>query len=148
MATLPEEWKQKRIGGGRKRSGGGGGGGWFNSQNRFGRKRPAGGGGGNSFQPSPPKKKPEDEKIVITADNPVSCLYEYAKKVKCSVLCGHLNNNCFQKKIPDPEFDCVAENLLETWMVGTKQMKKVEFCKPIPTCLSTTLFIRLPTPFS
>ena len=76
MATLPEEWKQKRLGGGRKRSGGGGG--WFNNQNRYGRKRPAGGGYSN---PSPPKKKPEDEKIVITADNPVSCLYEYAKKV-------------------------------------------------------------------
>ena len=34
--------------------------------------------------PSPKKKQqsePEDGKVVITADNPVSCLYEYAKKV-------------------------------------------------------------------
>ena len=34
--------------------------------------------------PSPKKKQQaesEDGKVVITADNPVSCLYEYAKKV-------------------------------------------------------------------
>ena len=34
--------------------------------------------------PSPKKKsqpESEDGKVVITADNPVSCLYEYAKKV-------------------------------------------------------------------
>ena len=34
--------------------------------------------------PSPKKKSQpelEDGKVVITADNPVSCLYEYAKKV-------------------------------------------------------------------
>jgi len=96
MNILPEQWKQaanKRI---KKRSGGS--------------KRKSGGG---HFQP-PPKKKSEaedDGKIVITADNPVSCLYEYAKKAK----------------IPDPEFDCVAENLLETWQRGNQTFKKVEY---------------------
>lgn len=31
----------------------------------------------------PPKKKAseDDGKIVVTADNPISCLFEYAKKV-------------------------------------------------------------------
>jgi len=38
-------------------------------------------------------------------------LFEYAKKVK----------------IPDPEFDCVAENLLETWQKGNQTFKKVEY---------------------
>ena len=30
-----------------------------------------------------------------------------------------------QKKIPDPDFDCIAENLLETWQKGNQTMKKV-----------------------
>jgi len=96
MLILPEQWKQaanKKI---KKRS--------------SGNKRKSGSG---HSQP-PPKKKLEvedDGKIVITADNPVSCLYEYAKKAK----------------IPDPEFDCVAENLLETWQRGNQTFKKVEY---------------------
>ena len=39
--------------------------------------------------PSPKKKsqpESEDGKVVITADNPVSCLYEYAKKVAKKLL--------------------------------------------------------------
>ena len=51
----------------------------------------------------------DDEKVVITADNPISCLFEYSKKVK----------------IPDPDFECVAENLLETWQKGNQTFKKV-----------------------
>ena len=51
----------------------------------------------------------EDGKVVITADNPISCLFEYAKKVK----------------IADPDFECVAENLLETWQKGNQTFKKV-----------------------
>ena len=38
----------------------------------------------NKKGPSAKKKQQpesEDGKVVITADNPVSCLYEYAKKV-------------------------------------------------------------------
>jgi len=95
MATLPEEWKQK-AGRVKKRS-------------ATAKKRAGSGGFG-----SPPAKKkvPEDDgKIVITADNPISCLFEYAKKVK----------------IADPEFDCVAENLLETWQKGNQTFKKVEY---------------------
>merc|ERR1712013_76446 len=64
--------------------------------------------------PSPKKKsqpESEDGKVVIAADNPVSCLYEYAKKVK----------------IPDPEFSCIAENLLETWQKANQTFKKIEY---------------------
>merc|ERR1712029_1124152 len=88
MTTLPDEWKAK---------------------SRTGKKRP----GGSSQNPTPAKKKAEadDGKIVITADNPVSCLYEFAKK----------------KKIPDPDFDCIAENLLETWQRGNQTMKKIAY---------------------
>ena len=49
--------------------------------------------------------------MVITADNPVSCLYEYAKKVK----------------IQDPEFSCIAENLLETSQKANQTFKKIEY---------------------
>jgi len=99
MTTLPDEWKAKSRTG-KKRSGGG-----FNK----GKKRP----GGASQNPTPAKKKADDTdgKIVITADNPVSCLYEFAKK----------------KKIPDPDFDCIAENLLETWQRGNQTMKKIAY---------------------
>lgn len=99
MSTLPDEWKQKagRI---KKRGGGGA---------AASRKR----GNSGSFGSPPAKKKAMDDdgKVVITADNPISCLFEYAKKVK----------------VPDPEFDCVAENLLETWQKGNQTFKKVEY---------------------
>ena len=66
MNTLPEDWKKSRV---KKKTG-------LNNRNK---KRP----GGPIAPPQPPKKKAEDDgKIVITADNPVSCLYEYAKKVR------------------------------------------------------------------
>ena len=61
----------------------------------------------------------DDEKVVITADNPISCLFEYSKKVK----------------IPDPDFECMAENLLETWQKGNQTFKKVR--------LSTSVVIGL-----
>lgn len=96
MAQLPEEWKSKRSKS--KKSG-------------AGNKRP---GFGSRGGPSPKKKsqpESEDGKVVITADNPVSCLYEYAKKVK----------------IPDPEFSCIAENLLETWQKANQTFKKIEY---------------------
>jgi len=96
MAQLPEEWKSKRAK--TKKSG-------------AGTKRP---GFGSRGGPSPKKKQQaesEDGKVVITADNPVSCLYEYAKKVK----------------IADPEFSCIAENLLETWQKANQTFKKIEY---------------------
>ena len=43
--------------------------------------------------PSPKKKsqpESEDGKVVITADNPVSCLYEYAKKVAKNNYCQRM----------------------------------------------------------
>jgi len=94
MSSLPEDWKQKA--------------GRVKKRGPSAKRKGAGGFG------SPPAKKkaPDDDgKIVITADNPISCLFEYAKKVK----------------IPDPEFDCVAENLLETWQKGNQTFKKVEY---------------------
>jgi dsRNA-specific ribonuclease len=97
MAQLPEEWKSKRAK--TKKSG------------AAGTKRP---GLGSRGGPSPKKKQQsesEDGKVVITADNPVSCLYEYAKKVK----------------IADPEFSCIAENLLETWQKANQTFKKIEY---------------------
>ena len=30
-------------------------------------------------------------------------------------------------KIPDPEFTCVAENLLETWQKANQTFKKIEY---------------------
>lgn len=92
LAQLPEDWKA----GARK--------------SRPAVKRAAPGAGRT---PGPPaKKKTEDDgKVVITADNPVSCLYEYAKKLK----------------IPDPEFTCIAENLLETWQKANQTFKKIEY---------------------
>jgi len=92
MATLPEEWKVGR---------------------RKNKRKAVPGGGRKGFGPPPPKKKAADEngKVVITADNPISCLFEYSKKVK----------------IPDPDFQCVAENLLETWQKANQTFKKVEY---------------------
>jgi len=97
MSTLPEDWKSK-AGRARKKVG------VFNGKKRS----------GAPLQSPPAKKKQQDGsegKIVITADNPVSCLYEFAKK----------------KKIPDPDFDCIAENLLETWQRGNQTMKKIAY---------------------
>ena len=67
MSVLPDAWKQQAV----------------NRMKRKGSKRRSGGGGRGGYQP-PAKKKAEEEdgKIHITADNPVSCLYEYAKKAK------------------------------------------------------------------
>lgn len=94
MATLPEEWKQGK--GKKKKS--------VSGKKRF---------GGPSHGPPPNKKKTtdDDDKVVITADNPISCLFEYSKKVK----------------IADPDFQCVAENLLETWQRASTTFKKVEY---------------------
>jgi len=97
MATLPEEWKQK-AGKVKKRGGG-----------ASAKKR--GNSGGFGSPPAKKKATEEDGKVVITADNPISCLFEYAKKVK----------------IADPDFECVAENLLETWQKGNQTFKKVEY---------------------
>ena len=86
MNTLPEDWKKSRV---KKKTG-------LNNRNK---KRP----GGPIVPPQPPKKKAEDDgKIVITADNPVSCLYEYAKKVRgkyAQIIFTNLFISC-RKKYP------------------------------------------------
>jgi len=51
------------------------------------------------------------EKLVITANNPISCLHEYAKK----------------KKIPDPMFQLVAESVLDNIQKGNLTFKKIEY---------------------
>ena len=72
MNTLPDEWKKSPMRSNGRRGG---------VNNKFGnqKKRPA---SATTQQPVEKKKKESDGKIVITADNPVSCLYEYAKKVR------------------------------------------------------------------
>lgn len=95
LATLPEAWKQRSIKkGSLKRKVGKG---FTYSQ----RKKGAG-------ATSPAE---DDGKIVIAADNPISCLHEYAKK----------------RKIPDPQFQCVSENILDTCMTGNMAFKKIEY---------------------
>jgi len=77
LQMIPEEWKQKEV------------------KVKKGKKRGAGENGDNSGEPKAKKKAEEGEgdgKIVIKADNPISCLYEYAHK----------------KKIAAPEFNIVS----------------------------------------
>ena len=77
-------------------------------------------------QPQPqqqqPQVKPEPKKdpnnvsgkpiyAVIQNPNPISALHEYCKKAK----------------IPEPEFDCVSENVLETWQKAERTFKKIEY---------------------
>ena len=47
---------------------------------------------------------------VIQTANPISALYEYCKKVK----------------YPDPAFECVSENILETWQKNNHTFKRSE----------------------
>ncbi|XP_040577108.1 uncharacterized protein [Lepeophtheirus salmonis] len=47
----------------------------------------------------------------ITSSNPISCLYEYCKKAK----------------FDDPVFECVSENVVETWLKGQQTLKKTEY---------------------
>lgn len=70
MNTLPDEWKKSPMRSNNRRGG---------VNTKFGKKRS---GSATPQQPQEKKKKEDDGKIVITADNPVSCLYEYAKKVR------------------------------------------------------------------
>ena len=74
MNTLPDEWKKSPMRSNNRRGG---------INNKFGKKRP---GSAAAAQQPEKKKKEDDGKIVITADNPVSCLYEYAKKVRLTSI--------------------------------------------------------------
>ena len=78
MNTLPDEWKKSPMRSNNRRGG---------VNTKFGKKRS--GSVAAPQQPPEKKKKEDDGKIVITADNPVSCLYEYAKKVRlCEKICS------------------------------------------------------------
>lgn len=48
---------------------------------------------------------------VIQTANPISALFEYCKKVK----------------YPDPMFECVSENVLETWQKNNHTFGKTEY---------------------
>jgi len=50
---------------------------------------------------------------VIQTANPISALYEYCKKGKV--------------KYPDPVYECVSENVLETWQKNNHTFKKTEY---------------------
>jgi len=122
---IPAEWKSQTANGG----GGASANGKFKKRKPKPRKRKAaddsaaaagtaadgaapGGGGGSSAK----KAKEEDGPAkpaysVIHATNPISALYEYCRKIKA----------------PDPEFDCVSENVLETWQKDNHTFKKTEY---------------------
>ncbi len=33
----------------------------------------------------------------------------------------------FAAKVPDPDFECISENVLDTWQKGNKTFKKFEY---------------------
>jgi len=101
LATIPDDWK-KKVRGHRR------------PMHKNNMKRKFGGGGG-----PPAKRSSEDggdgqageSKMVITANNPISCLHEFTKK----------------KKIADPSFNVVAENVIESFVKGNHSFKKIEY---------------------
>jgi len=118
---IPAEWKSVANGG----SGGGGGGGSagnkFNKRrkpNNKPRKRKAGeesaaaaGAGAKKAKDATESATPKPAYSVIQATNPISALYEYCRKIKTS----------------DPDFECVSENVLETWQKDNHTFKKTEY---------------------
>jgi len=113
---IPDEWKSGSGSGNPKKRKPG--------RSGFGmkRSRPGGGGGGADGTggpggPSPAKKTKDGEGApvpaysVIQATNPISALYEYCRKIKA----------------PDPDFECVSENVLETWQKDHHTFKKTEY---------------------
>jgi len=109
LATIPEEWGK-------------------GNQKKKGEKRIATVVNGNKVENIPQKKSDADlskksdedrKKIVISADNPIACLFEYASKMK----------------IPVPEFTCTAntiEYIMEvkiqdlTYRASAKQKKSAK----------------------
>merc|ERR1711935_389543 len=70
-------------------------------------------GGGEGIGPQASPAKPGETPVysVIQTANPISALYEYCKKVK----------------YPDPAYECVSENVLETWQKNNHTFKKTEY---------------------
>merc|ERR1712001_753272 len=58
---------------------------------------------------------------VIQTANPISALFEYSKKVK----------------YPDPVFECVSENVLETWQKNNHTFKKTEYTMKLEVAAKT-----------
>jgi len=69
--------------------------------------------GGVGIGPQAAPAKPGETPVysVIQTANPISALYEYCKKVK----------------YPDPVYECVSENVLETWQKNNHTFKKTEY---------------------
>jgi len=74
---------------------------------------------------------------VVQNANPISALHEYCKKgnetsyfvlnfTHISLL-HNISFSLFAAKIPDPEFECVSETVLESWQKGDKTFKKTEY---------------------
>merc|ERR1711935_1085890 len=72
-------------------------------------------GGGEGIGPQASPAKPGETPVysVIQTANPISALYEYCKKGKV--------------KYPDPAYECVSENVLETWQKNNHTFKKTEY---------------------
>merc|ERR1711935_418233 len=72
-------------------------------------------GGGEGIGPQASPAKPGETPVysVIQTANPISALYEYCKKGKV--------------KYPDPVYECVSENVLETWQKNNHTFKKTEY---------------------
>lgn len=71
----------------------------------------SGGGEGIGPQAAPAAPGATPVYSVIQTANPISALYEYCKKVK----------------YPDPVYECVSENVLETWQKNNHTFKKTEY---------------------
>ena len=67
---------------------------------------------------------------VIQTANPISALYEYCKKgnIECFLIMKpFISPHCTTVKYPDPAFECVSENVLETWQKNNHTFKKTEY---------------------
>lgn len=108
---IPEEWKTQANGANGQK---------YKKRKPKPRKRKAGEEGA-AADPAAAAKKAKDGATadgtakpaysVIQATNPISALYEYSRKIKAS----------------DPEFECVSENVLETWQKDNHTFKKTEY---------------------
>jgi len=110
---IPDDWKMNSGGHGyrgNKRKGNNQRGGYGGMKRHGGPAGPAPGGAKKSKGPED-DGTPKPAYSVIQATNPISALYEYCRKIKA----------------PDPDFECVSENVLETWQRDNHTFKKTEY---------------------
>ena len=90
----------------------------------------ANGEGPNTLKPCAPPPGTPIYSVIQTA-NPISALYEYCKKGTDENILYSKNDHksiaLFTVKYPDPVFDCVSENVLETWQKNNHTFKKTEY---------------------